>query len=91
MKAIAEQELSRPAVIDPTPKWRIRFRIYTNSHSLREKELSEWNQNLDEVIKLTVGNRKEADSWWTCCVQEACMSRSYGKTDGRWPMHSWQR
>ena len=39
------------------PKWRVRIRLRSLSHSIRQKPLNEWNQRVDH-IKLSRGDKK---------------------------------
>ena len=42
------------------PKWKVRFRIQSASHSIRPKALTEWNRAFD-IVKLTVVTHHEAE------------------------------
>jgi AbiV family abortive infection protein len=58
---LMEQELKR---LEPTgiqgnrPKWRIKIRLHTLSHSIRPKNLNEWNKHIHWVKLFPVGNSK---------------------------------
>ena len=48
-------------VEDNGPKWRVKFRIYSESHSIRPKVLSAWNKTLGYFVKLSKSNKKRKD------------------------------
>ena len=41
------------------PKWAIKIRLYTPSHSIRPKVLNYWNERMNWVKLIPVGNKKE--------------------------------
>ncbi len=51
MRALAEEELKRPAAAKGTekPRWRANVTVYTPSHSVRPKVLTRWNERFDHV------------------------------------------
>lgn len=58
--ALAQAELARSKnlpVKSTKDKWRIRFRIFTASHSIRRKALNDWNEKV-KWIKLTPAQQK---------------------------------
>ena len=80
-----QKELSRPkpSVEEKRdPKWKLRFRLMTNSHSIRQRVLSHWNTD-NNFIRLHKGKKKELivefilpkavpikglyfNGWWLC-------------------------
>ena len=40
------------------PKWKVKFRIYSASHSIRPKVLNKWNENYGYFIKIHSSNEK---------------------------------
>lgn len=59
--ALMQQELNR-AANEPgcsRPKWRIRVRLKTSSHSLRQKALNYWNERVRSVALSTAGPKNE--------------------------------
>lgn len=55
-----KQEASRVAGDDVAeePKWRVRLRFYTNSHSVRPKAINRWNETVERVKLTAVPERK---------------------------------
>jgi len=52
-----ELSLAEPSVIEKrNKKWKVRFRLKTMSHSLRNKHLSNWNSKTD-FIRLSIGKK----------------------------------
>jgi len=51
MRALAEEELNRPAAAKGAekPRWRANMTVYTPSHSVRAKVLTRWNERFDQV------------------------------------------
>ena len=43
---------------DNEPKWKVKFRIYSASHSIRKKALNEWNSHSDFIMKLHGSNNR---------------------------------
>ena len=61
-REILRQEIEKGAVGEiegNEPKWKVRFRIYSASHSIRPKALNEWNENSGFFLKLSSSNRKD--------------------------------
>ena len=61
---LLEQELqrSRPTGVEATkPKWSLKFRLYSHSHSVRPANVSRWNKEVDR-IKLTTPARQRYQS-----------------------------
>lgn len=61
--AIVKAEIERgknPPAQGTRPKWKVRFRIQSASHSIRPNALTEWNRSFD-IIKLSPvsGNKRE--------------------------------
>lgn len=60
--ARTEQELQR---LDPpeeealNPKWQMRIRLYTNSHSIRPKTLNTWNSISNSIKLISVDGKKQ--------------------------------
>ena len=53
LRELAQQELQKEPIdgIDgDEPKWKVRFRIKSESHSIRQKALNAWNSNSDFII-----------------------------------------
>ena len=60
-REILRQEMEKGAVGEiegNEPKWKVRFRIYSASHSIRPKALNEWNENSGYFIKIHSSNEK---------------------------------
>ena len=59
MRALAEEELKRPAAAQGAekPRWRANVTIYTPSHSVRAKVLTRWNERFDQVKLLWAGEK----------------------------------
>jgi AbiV family abortive infection protein len=58
----AQHELERPTpqgAAAEAPKWRIKVRLYTNSHSIRPKALNRWNEWSQHIKLYPVQNRKQ--------------------------------
>ena len=53
-RKLLERELSKQVSNDEKdiPKWRVKFRLYSDSHSVRQKSLNEWNK-FNSWIQLT--------------------------------------
>jgi AbiV family abortive infection protein len=61
MQALFQKEISRTPSADRSsakPKWRIKFRIYSHSHSIRQKPLNAWNERTD-FISLSATNKRK--------------------------------
>ena len=43
------------------PKWEVRFRIYSESHSIRRKALNAWNRNSDFIIMKLAGSNNRSE------------------------------
>jgi AbiV family abortive infection protein len=60
-KELMEEELKR---LEPTgvhankPKWRIKIRLHTLSHSIRPKQLNDWNRGVHWIKLFPIGNDK---------------------------------
>ena len=55
LKELAQQELKKEpigGIEGNEPKWKVKFRIYSESHSIRQRALNEWNRNYDFIMKL---------------------------------------
>jgi len=62
-RALTEKELKRERPDDSEaskPKWKMRIRLYTNSHSIRPKSLQWWNNGVD-FFKLYPGDKKKGE------------------------------
>jgi AbiV family abortive infection protein len=59
MRALAEEELKRPAAAKGAekPRWRANVTVYTPSHSVRAKVLTRWNERFDHVQLLWAGKK----------------------------------
>jgi len=59
MRALAEEELKRPAAVKGAEKarWRANVTVYTPSHSVRPKVLTRWNEHIDDVQLLWAGKK----------------------------------
>lgn len=58
---ILRQEMEKGAageIEGDEPKWRVKFRIYSASHSIRPKALNTWNENYGYFIKIHSSNEK---------------------------------
>jgi AbiV family abortive infection protein len=84
-KAHLQRELARvpSAPGDSKPKWVIKIRLYTPSHSIRPKVLSFWNKQMSWARLSSVGRKKElllelslADSFTLQNIYDAGLSRS---------------
>jgi AbiV family abortive infection protein len=56
-RELMQKELNREKVADEDrfkPKWEVRYRVKTISHSIRQSELNKWNAKVDK-IKLSLG------------------------------------
>jgi AbiV family abortive infection protein len=63
MKALVQSELNRDvpgtdSAKSREPKWRIKFRVYSHSHSIRQKPLNIWNAATDWIKLSATENRK---------------------------------
>jgi len=61
-RALAEKELRRSEPLGEEAeqdKWKIRIRLYTNSHSIRPKTLGWWNKTSHRIRLLPVGNKRD--------------------------------
>ena len=62
-REILRQEMEKGAVEEDEgndPKWKVKFRIYSESHTIRPRILNEWNQTSGFIMKLhSSNNRKE--------------------------------
>ena len=61
-REILLQEMERGAVDedeDNDPKWKVKFRIYSESHSIRPRILNEWNQTSGFIMKFHSSNNKK--------------------------------
>ena len=61
---ILRQEMEKGAageIEGEEPKWRVNFRIYSASHSIRPKALNKWNENYGYFIKIHSSNEKRRD------------------------------
>lgn len=59
--AIAQQEIERSQKVSAQgtfDKWKVKFRIFSGSHSIRQKELNDWNSKVS-WIKLTAVQGKK--------------------------------
>jgi AbiV family abortive infection protein len=59
MRALAEEELRRPAAAKGAekPRWRANVTVYTPSHSVRAKVLTRWNERFDHVQLIWAGKK----------------------------------
>ncbi len=60
-REILQQELEKgvvEGVEGDEPKWKVKFRIYSASHSIRPKATNEWNENCGSIIKIYNSNKK---------------------------------
>lgn len=61
-RSVLEQELKKGPERIGKPKkkdkWRLRVRIYSNSHSIRPKVLNDWNRRSDWIKLVPVSNKK---------------------------------
>lgn len=58
-RELLQQELEKEpidGIEGDEPKWKVRFRIYSESHSIRQRALNEWNHNSDFIMKLLRSN-----------------------------------
>jgi hypothetical protein len=61
MQALIQKEINRTPANDrksAKPKWRITFRIYSHSHSIRQKALNVWNEHTDCIRLNATGERR---------------------------------
>jgi AbiV family abortive infection protein len=61
MQALIQKEINRTPANDrksAKPKWRIKFRIYSHSHSIRQKALNVWNERTDFIRLNATGERR---------------------------------
>lgn len=40
------------------PKWKIKYRLYSDSHTIKQKELNEWNKNISSIKLQAVSDKK---------------------------------
>src|SRR5262249_11774572 len=60
-KELMAEELKRlePSGVHANkPKWRIKIRLYSLSHSIRPKQLNDWNKHIHWIKLFPVGNDK---------------------------------
>lgn len=58
---LGQMELERSRNMDGTGsknKWKIRIRLYSGSHTIRPKELTEWNKTIDWIKLVAVPEKK---------------------------------
>lgn len=58
---LAQMELERSRNIDGAGsknKWKVRIRLYSGSHTIRPKELTEWNKTIDWIKLVAVPEKK---------------------------------
>jgi AbiV family abortive infection protein len=61
MQVLIQKEINRTPARDRTSakaKWRIKFRIYSHSHSIRQKALNVWNERTDFIRLNATGERR---------------------------------
>jgi len=61
MQTLIQKEINRTPASDrksAKPKWRIKFRIYSHSHSIRQKALNVWNERTDFIRLNATGERR---------------------------------
>ena len=66
------------------PKWKVRFRIYSESHSIRQRALNAWNRHYDFIMKLhSTNNSNELICEFTlpksvhvCALWDVALGRS---------------
>jgi len=59
---LAEKELRRPQASETEadePKWQLKIRLESSSHSIRPKPLAEWNKHVDKVKLYNTPNKRE--------------------------------
>lgn len=59
--ALAQQEIERSRNIDgkgSKKKWKVRIRIFSDSHSIRPKALTDWNSKIDWIKLVAVPDKK---------------------------------
>ena len=60
-REILRQEMEKGMVGEiegDEPKWKVKFRIYSASHSIRPKAVNKWNENCGSIIKIYNSNKK---------------------------------
>lgn len=58
---LGQMELERSRNMDGTgskSKWKVRIRLYSDSHTVRPKELAEWNRTIDWIKLVAVPEKK---------------------------------
>ena len=69
-QAHLQRELSRE--VNETdkgePKWKMKVRLHSASHSVRASALSCWNEHIEGVKFIPVGSRKQNYSWSLRCT-----------------------
>ena len=58
-RELLQQELEKGPVEEVEgnePKWKVRYRIYSESHSIRQRALNAWNHNSEFIMKLLSSN-----------------------------------
>jgi AbiV family abortive infection protein len=58
-RELLQQELQKEpidGIEEDESKWKVRFRIYSESHSIRQRALNEWNRNYGSIMKLHSSN-----------------------------------
>lgn len=60
-RAALQEELNRKRPIkgNEKKKWKIRIRIFSDSHSIRPKTLNKWNETVDWIKLIPVSNKKD--------------------------------
>ena len=59
---LAEKELRRPQPGETEadePKWQLKIRLESSSHSIRPKPLAEWNKHVDKIKLYNTPNKRE--------------------------------
>jgi AbiV family abortive infection protein len=59
---LAEKELRRPQPSETeaqAPKWQLKIRLESSSHSIRPKPLAEWNKRVDKIKLYNTPNKRE--------------------------------
>lgn len=54
-----ELDRAKEGFVSGKTRWRIRIRLHTNTHSIRPKVLSWWNENIDAIKLTAVGKLKD--------------------------------
>lgn len=58
---LGQMELERSRNLDGSGKknkWKVRIRLYSDSHTVRQKELAEWNKGIDWIKLVAVSDKK---------------------------------